>query len=213
VLVHSKKLAALEGIERAEEEERERRFVTSENLVLKKVFWDAFCLTCGNIFAHCESIWLGEEICHELFVIRHWLTFHIYWRLRLGVSDKLSWNSATLMHQLVETVLSVGSWLTENYWATVDTLCISDTVPRHSLSIAFHITLLDMSWESKKSLAIRKNGPRGMTTDVGVVPSKESHEHTNVLGVVGLSAEVLVNGMHTIQEGLHVLKTVVEGQR
>ena len=43
-------------------------------------------------------------------------------RLRLREADELGRDGATLVHELVEAVLSIGAWLTEDDWSRVHTL-------------------------------------------------------------------------------------------
>lgn len=62
------------------------------------------------------------------------------------------------MHKLIETVLSIGSWLSEDDGSAVDTLVKWNTLSGDNLTIALHITLLDVRWESQESLAIWEDG-------------------------------------------------------
>ena len=62
------------------------------------------------------------------------------------------------MHQLVETVLSIGPGLTKDDGASFDSWAQADTVTGDTLAIAFHIQLLNVCGELQKSLAIRKDG-------------------------------------------------------
>lgn len=76
--------------------------------------------------------------------------------LRFSKSDELNRDSAPLMEKLEETMLSVGSRLSEinnsswvvNYFA----------FRVNSLSIALHIELLDMGCKFAEGLAVRNNG-------------------------------------------------------
>lgn len=52
-----------------------------------------------------------------------------------------------------------------------------------------------------------------MAADMRVVKTEESHEYAHVLLIVGLLTEVLVNGVHAVQEGLYILEAIVEGER
>ena len=79
--------------------------------------------------------------------------------LGLGETDELSCDFSTLMHQLIETVLSVRPWFTENDWAGFDSWVQTDASLRHSFTIAFHLKLLDMRWESQQCLAVRQYSP------------------------------------------------------
>jgi len=63
------------------------------------------------------------------------------------------------MHQLVETVLTIGAWLTHDDWSSFDALGKANTRERHSLAIAFHIQLLDVRGESEERLAVWEDSP------------------------------------------------------
>ncbi len=58
------------------------------------------------------------------------------------------------MHQLIERVLSISAWLTEDYWASFDSQ--SDTVSGDTLTVAFHVKLLNVGREFQKGLTVRK---------------------------------------------------------
>lgn len=77
--------------------------------------------------------------------------------LGLGESNELGWNDTPLVHELVEAVLTIGAWLSENDWTSVQALSESGSLERHSLSIALHVELLNMGRESQQSLAVWQN--------------------------------------------------------
>lgn len=72
--------------------------------------------------------------------------------LRFGEPDKFGLHFASLMHQLVKTVLSVGSRFAQNDWTSLDAGSQANTLSRDSFPIAFHVELLDVGWETKQSL-------------------------------------------------------------
>jgi hypothetical protein len=79
-----------------------------------------------------------------------WHNFHgiVNTSLRFCEANKFCGNSAALMHQLVEAVLAVGARLTKDNWAGMDTSSESLAFKSHTLTIAFHIKLLNMSREA-----------------------------------------------------------------
>ena len=60
-------------------------------------------------------------------------------RLRLCKADEFGCSRPSLVHQLVETVLSVGSRLAKYDRPSVDTVEKSLTVECDALSVAFHV--------------------------------------------------------------------------
>ena len=175
MLIDSKQLTALEGIERAEEEETQRRSITFEKLVLMKLFRHTLSLESVNILTHGESIGLGKEVGHELLVVRDGFTVHHDMSLRLSEANELSRDDPTLMHELVETMLTVGARLTEDNRAGLNTLGVSGSGNADSLAIALHINLLNMGRESKQSLAVRKDSARLVSSNVRVVEAEKTH--------------------------------------
>lgn len=51
-----------------------------------------------------------------------------------------------------------------------------------------------------------------MATSMRIVESDESHKYRDILGVICLLAEVLVDSIHTTEESLHILKSIVKGE-
>lgn len=88
------------------------------------------------------------------------------------------------MHELVETVLTIGPRLSKDDWSRIDVRGEPDSILSHSLSIAFHIELLDMSRELEEGLAVRKDGSGAMSTDVVIVEPNESQENRDVLAQI-----------------------------
>jgi hypothetical protein len=116
--------------------------------MLKELLWDAFSLQGFDVLTESKSIWLSEEVRHQLLVVSHWLPIHSDWSLRLGVANELSRDDSSLMHKLVETVLTISSWLSKNDWTAINSFIKWDSFSSHNLTIALHIALLDVSWES-----------------------------------------------------------------
>jgi hypothetical protein len=65
--------------------------------------------------------------------------------LRLAISNKLDWDSSSLMQKLEETVLSVGSRFSKIYNSCLVGYNIS--IILHSFSIALHVKLLNVRRE------------------------------------------------------------------
>ena len=116
------------------------------------------------------------------------------------------------MHELIETVLTVSTWFSENDWADINSFIVSDSIFGYGFTIAFHVTLLDMSWESQKSLAIWEDGSGSVTTGMRVIESHHSEEDWNVLGDIFFGGKVLINVVHTTKEFFNIIKSVVEGK-
>lgn len=89
--------------------------------------------------------------------------------LRFGESNELSRDHPSLVHQLIEAVLTVGAWFSEDDRASINTFGIPGPINSNSLAIAFHVNLLDVGGKSVKGLAVRKDCPGGMTANVSVV--------------------------------------------
>ena len=98
---------------------------------------------------------MGKEVRHKLVVIAYWLVSHRYGLLGFSESNEFDWDGSSLVQELEETVLSIGSRLSE-----VDNCCFvcnSLSFQIDSFSIAFHVKLLDVGSELAQSLAIRND--------------------------------------------------------
>lgn len=116
---------------------------------------NAFSLKLLYRFAEGESIRLGEEVRHELVVVRDDFCCIIHGRLRSCKANELSRNSSALMHELVEAVLTVSARLTKDDGTGVDTSIKPHAILGTRLSIAFHVELLDVRREPQQGLAVR----------------------------------------------------------
>jgi hypothetical protein len=83
----------------------------------------------------------------------HWLTLNIKWLLRFGETNEFDWDDSTLVQKLEETVLPVCSWLSKINNCSLVINLLSFCVD--SLSVAFHIKLLDVGCKFAKGLTIR----------------------------------------------------------
>ena len=148
--------------------------------MLQQVVWNSSSFQSINILSNSKSIWLSKEIRHELFMIANRLSLHRDWSLGFCITNKFSWNHTSLMHELIKTVLSVCTRLTKYNWSCINPFWISYSISCHSFTVAFHITLLNMGWESKESLTIWKNSSRGMTSNMSVVKANETHIYSDI---------------------------------
>lgn len=122
MLVETEKLPAFVRVKLTHEQDAQTGSVPSEQLMLQESFGDPLSLQLLYGLSQSQSIRLGEEVRHEFLVGAHRLSRKHDGRLRVGEADELGRNGPTLVHQLVETVLSVRSWLTEDDGASLNSL-------------------------------------------------------------------------------------------
>jgi len=137
--------------------------------VSAQVLRNAFGLELCKRFAERQSIRLGKEVRHELIMVGDGFRCVIHGHLRRCVANEFSGNRPALMHQLVEAVLAIGTWLTKDDRTSMDTSIEPCAILCARLSITLHIELLNMGWEPEQGLAVRENSTRLNTTDVRVV--------------------------------------------
>jgi hypothetical protein len=75
----------------------------------------------------------------------------------------------------------------------------SDSFLSDCFAVTFHVKLLDVSRESKKSLAVRKDSTRLNSTDVSVVKSDQAEVRRNAL-FFRFCLEVYIHFMHSSKE-------------
>ena len=212
MLVEGEELPTVEGGQRTLKQDRQAWPVAYEVLVLQEMVWHPSSLELLDALANSQSIWLSEEVRHQLVVVVDDFSVKLDWCLGLGEANELSWDHSALVHQLVEAVLSVGAWLSEDDWTTIDAFIVANVVSSHGLTIALHVALLDVGSESDESLAVRQNCPGGMASDVSVVPADDSKEDSKVLSNIFLSGKIGVNVVHAIHELFHILVAIEQGQ-
>lgn len=81
-------------------------------------------------------------------------------------------DDSTLMHELIEAMLSIRARLTKDDRTSIDTFRVSDSVDRHPFAIAFHVDLLDVSREPVERLTVREDCSRLVTADIRIVEAK-----------------------------------------
>src|SRR5262249_53221599 len=124
---------------------------------------------------------------------------------RAAERDEVAWyKPGTLMDQLVEGVLSVGSWLTPVDGAGI----VSQLSPleRDVFAIALHRQLLQVGRESLQILLVRQYCSGLRAEEVVVPDGQESHQHRQV-AFERSGAEVLVHLVKTVQHGAEVVGT------
>ena len=67
--------------------------------------------------------------------------------LGLGVPNKFRSNWSTLVHELIETMLSICTWLSKDNWASFYSTK-ANSFYRNTFAITLHLKLLDVGWES-----------------------------------------------------------------
>lgn len=207
VLVDSEKLTASVGVEFVEEE-GERWAVSREELVSQKLLRNLLLNELLSVLSVGESVGLREEVGHQLIVIDDGLSSKSHRELRSAESNELAWNGSSLMKKLVETMLAIGSGLSEvdNSGFVSELL----SVDGNSFPVTLHVKLLNVRSELAESLAVGQDGSGIVVLDGVVVVSEETEEEGNVLSEgLGVS-EVVVNVVGTIEEFSHVVESKME---
>ena len=219
VLIDRKQLPAGVRVQLLEQQ-RGRWTVSREELVLLQILGNALRRQVLVVLSVSERVGLSEEVGHELVVIAHRLALAEQRVLARAETDEVAGNHASLVNQLVEAVLAVGSWLAEIHLADVERHRRS--VHRHSLAVRFHVHLLDVGGEAEQRLRVGQQGATGVAGDqsppprslqeAGVPHTDEAQHHRDVL-LHGRGARVHVDVVRAGEELLHHLVTVVERQR
>ena len=98
-------------------------------------------------FSACKSNDLCCNVCTEFLLACAVLDININTKLALFKADELKRNNiGSLMQKLVEGMLSVGSWLTEDHRSGHIIHRLTKAV--YGFTVRLHITLLKMSWEA-----------------------------------------------------------------
>lgn len=125
-----------------------------------------------------QSIRLREEIGHQLIMIIHWLVCNYKGLLRFSEPNKFNRNNSSLMQQLEETVLSIGSRLSKVDNSSRILNDLSFFV--NSLAITLHIQLLNVRSKLTKSLAIRNDSTSRKSLNRSSEKSKKTQHHRNI---------------------------------
>mmetsp|Transcript_36977 Transcript_36977/g.47542 ORF Transcript_36977/g.47542 Transcript_36977/m.47542 type:complete len:286 (-) Transcript_36977:722-1579(-) len=191
------------------QQERDRRAVPCELLVCAQILWHSFSLEFGQGLPTGQGVRLSKEVGHELVVVAHGLPVQAYRLLALAEPNKICWDGVALMHQLIETMLSIGSGLTEiNFTSLIweHTAINSNTLP-----ITFHVNLLDMCRESEERLAVREQCTCVVPQESCIPDAQKSHDHWNIL-LHGRGEVMLIHLMSPLQELLHDVRAIVNGK-
>ena len=78
--------------------------------------------------------------------------------LRLAEANKFCRDTSSLVHQLVKAVLPVRAGLPKDDRTGVDASIESLSSLTNAFTVAFHVELLNMRWESDQCLRIRQDG-------------------------------------------------------
>ena len=121
----------------------------------------------------------------------HRLPLESYRCLRASEANELCGNHSTLVHQLVEAVLAVGSRLSEDYRSRLGSQ--SGALQTNCLPVALHVELLNVCGEPEQGLTVWEHRPRCVAAHVVVIEAHQSQKHREVLREVLGVAEVLVH--------------------
>src|SRR5664279_3045245 len=88
------------------------------------------------------------------------------------------YQQVALVYQLVKGMLAIGAWLSPYYW----TSCIGHliAIAVNVLSIAFHISLLEVSRKAMHILVIGQYRLRLCIKKVQVPKADQCHDHRNI---------------------------------
>lgn len=167
VLINCKKLSTVSCAERPTEKNTQTRPVPCEKLVLKESIRHAIRFKLVDGPAERKGVRLCKEVRHELVVAAYWLAFRLPRTLGLSKADEFSRDGATLVHELVERMLTIGSWFAEYNWASVGLEAF--TVYGYAFAVALHVKLLHVRWEAKQGLTIGENCPLGKATNISII--------------------------------------------
>lgn len=204
MLIQSQENTTIEWSQPISKEQAQRRSITREGLVLPKLLWHTFCFECFFIFANGECIWLRKEIAHQFLMICDSFILKVNMALRLNESNELSRNNPSLMHELIEAVLAIGAWFTEDDGAAFYARTISDSLLGYTLAIAFHVYLLNMSCKPAKRLAIWQDCSCSMSCNISIVPANQTQENWHILLQRRLH-EMLIHCIAAPQEVVNML--------
>jgi len=115
------------------------------------------------------------------------------------------------MEELIEGVLSIGTWFTEVDDTSFVRKFLSFNID--SLTVAFHIELLNVGSELRESLSIWQNGLGVISLNRDMIETDQTEHKRNILGDILGFSEVVVNAVGTVKELLHIVKSEVERKR
>ena len=107
---------------------------------------------------------------------RNSFTRIIHRSLGFSEANEFCGHDSPLVHQLVKAVLSICARLSKNDWTSVHSIVKSGSILSDCFAVAFHIKLLDVSRESKESLAVGEYSTRLNPAYVSVVEPDHAEE-------------------------------------
>ena len=146
-----------------------------------QVLGDVLRLQVLHALAVRQRVGLGEEVAHQLVVVAHRLALALQRRLALAEADEVARDHATLVDQLVETVLAVGARLAEVHLARGERE--RRAVHGHALSVRLHVHLLDVRGEAKQRLRVGQKRAARVLEEGRVPDADQTHHGGNVLGL------------------------------
>mmetsp|Transcript_30077 Transcript_30077/g.65606 ORF Transcript_30077/g.65606 Transcript_30077/m.65606 type:complete len:281 (-) Transcript_30077:904-1746(-) len=179
------------------QQKRERRPVTWEGLVSNELLRHAFCLQFLRCLAQSQCIWLCKEVRHQLVVVGDGLPCKLYRILRDLKADELRRNDSSLVHELVEGMLTIRARFAEVNGSRTNGYLRA--IHLHTLAVALHIQLLDVSNKADKRLAVGQNCTAFVSEAAGVPYGQQAHQHREVLTRRGRQ-KVLIHHLCAIQK-------------
>ena len=162
------------------------------------------CFTAG------ESYDLCSYVSAKLLLAGAALDIYICADLAVSETYKLQRNDVcSLMQQLVEGMLSVGSGLTEEYRTCHIVHRLTETV--YGFTVGLHICLLQMCRETAQSLRIRQNCCCRVSENISLIYTDQRIQHLRILQNVRISGK-LIFLCGTFQELCEYFRTKGQGK-
>ena len=142
-------------------------------------------------FTTCKSYNLSSYVSAEFLLACASLDHNICFHLVVSESYKLQWNNiSSLMKKLIERVLSVSSWFSENHRSCHIIYWFSKTVYR--FTVGFHIQLLKVCRKTAQRLRIWKNCCTWISQYVSFIKSDQCIQHCRVLKYVFVCSKFIL---------------------
>eukprot|EP00981_Chlorochromonas_danica_P015880 scaffold14720_cov172-Ochromonas_danica.AAC.5 len=209
VLVESEKLSHGEGVE-SRKQQRQGGSVARELAVRNEMCRHAFVHQVGHGLSHGEGVGLSEEVAHELVVVGQRFSRQRDRGGRSSEPNELRRHHTPLMDQLIERVLAISAWFSEDDLAAVEGQ--DRAIRADALAIALHIQLLDMRSEPPQRLSVGENGLSRVAQEGRVPQGEQTQQNGQVLTERSLE-EVLVEVVCSSEELLHDRLAIVNGER
>mmetsp|Transcript_8143 Transcript_8143/g.20571 ORF Transcript_8143/g.20571 Transcript_8143/m.20571 type:complete len:488 (-) Transcript_8143:580-2043(-) len=208
VLVQRQQLAGGVRVELGQHD-GQRRAVAGEGLVGDEVVGDALSAQLHGALAHRQCVGLREEVAHQLVVVGHDLALEVHGLLGLDDADEVAGDGAALVDELVEGVLAVGARLAEVDLARGKRQL--GAIDGHALAVGLHGHLLDVGRQLGQRLGVGQDGA-GWAVEEGHVEHAQHAEGDGQVLLEGRRGEVLVDVPGALEELLHGIEAVLQGQ-